>query len=337
MKTYTYLDEPIKIYGIPFFEEHKTLQRLPDEIVDKLSKDMDWFPRVGRRTPGARLAFRTDSKTFKVKLKMKELTFDVGMSPYACQSAHVFVGDRANARHAGLAYPETLDMLTFEEEFTKEAVMEDIMVFFPIVDIVEHIEVSIEDNADILPPTPYKHKKPIVYFGSSITEGCACSMPYNAYSAILSRRLDIDYYNLGFSSSAKGQMELADFINKIDMSVFFLDYDHNAPTAKFLEETHEPFFKRIREKNPTLPVVMMSCPNFDYMEENAQRREIIKRTYNNAVANGDKNVYFIDGETFFGDKDRHMCTIDTVHPNDLGVYRMANVIEPVLRKITNIY
>ena len=60
---------------------------------------------------------------------------------------------------------------------------------------------------------------------------------------------------------------------------------------------------------------------------------MIRATYEAARAAGDENVYFIDGETFYGDADRQLCSIDGCHPNDLGFYRMATVIRPVLQKI----
>lgn len=58
---------------------------------------------------------------------------------------------------------------------------------------------------------------------------------------------------------------------------------------------------------------------------------MIRATYENAIAAGDKNVYFIDGETFFGADERMACSNDCTHPNDLGMYRMAQVVEPVVR------
>ncbi|MBQ2709949.1 MAG: hypothetical protein IJF67_16870, partial [Clostridia bacterium] len=64
-----------------------------------------------------------------------------------------------------------------------------------------------------------------------------------------------------------------------------------------------------------------------------RRRAVIRKTYDNAVARGDKNVWFIDGESFFGDIDRELCTCDRCHPNDLGFYRMAAVVEPVVKAI----
>ena len=62
---------------------------------------------------------------------------------------------------------------------------------------------------------------------------------------------------------------------------------------------------------------------------------IIYKTYLNAVDNGDKNVYFIDGKTIYEDVGYDLCTVDGCHPNDLGFWCMANSIENVIRNILN--
>ena len=62
-------------------------------------------------------------------------------------------------------------------------------------------------------------------------------------------------------------------------------------------------------------------------------KEIIKRTYENAKAQGDKNVYFIDGSTLWGDEDYYNCTVDGVRPADLGMYRMFKKVMEVVNKI----
>ena len=330
MKEFSYKDYPIKVFGIPHFEEHGTLHRLPDEVIEKIPS----LEFLGRRPMGARLGFRTNSTSFTIKIELETLSVDIGMSIYSCQSAYVFVGEKSSSRYLGLSNAYNYDSKVFESTFEKSAEMEDVLIFLPRNEIIKNVWIYIEDDAQIEPPTPYKHSKPILFYGSSITEGgIACNVT-NGYNTIISRHLDADYYNLGFSGNAKGEIEMADFINTIDMSLFVYDYDHNAPTPEHLEATHEPFFKRIREKNPTLPIIMMSRPCAVYGEEEIRRREIVKRTYSNAVSNGDKNVYFIDGEApFKNDPDRELCFIDTIHPNDLGFTKMVSVIEPVIKKI----
>jgi len=78
---------------------------------------------------------------------------------------------------------------------------------------------------------------------------------------------------------------------------------------------------------------MISRPDFDLNpEENRLRRDIIRETFEHAVAQGDRNVYFVDGETFYGNRERSLCSVDDIHPNDLGFLKMADVLEPIVRK-----
>lgn len=328
MKMYKYNEKPLEVHGIPHFEKHGKLERLPEDVRIKVPS----LSFLGRRTPGARLCFRTNSPKITVRIEFETMNFDHGMSMKAAQSANVLIGERKNARFAGLVSPKNYNEKIAENTFEKSGDFEDVTIWFPRNEVIADVSVAIEDDAEIEAPSQYKYP-PILFYGSSITEGgCACRVT-NVYNAIISQHLDTDYYNFGFSGCAKGELALADYINTIPMSIFVMDYDHNAPNVEHLAVTHEPFFKRIRENNPELPIVLMTRPNFDHDITAFERREIIKNTYKNAVDSGDKNIYFIDGETFFGNTDREFCTNDGCHPNDLGFYRMASVVEPVIKKI----
>lgn len=321
-------NDPLKVYGIYNFDKTHTVERAPLEIREKMG-----FTHLGGRTPGARLCFRTNSENLKITVKLARHEPDMGMSMYACTSANVFVGRREDTRFLGLVHPDSYEQTEFSASFGKSSETEDITVLFPRNERVIDITVEIDDTAQMLEPTPYTFEKPMLFFGSSITEGGCSESAGNAYTSLVSRWLDSDYYNYGFSGFCKGQPEFADLFGEMDISLMVLDYDHNAPTADFLRQTHEPFFKMMRSKKPTLPIVMMTAPNYEYMSEADERRAIIKATYENAVANGDKNVYFIDGKDFFGTEDREACTVDCCHPNDLGFYRMAKTVYPVLKEI----
>ena len=269
-----------------------------------------------------------------MRIVFKTLSVDVGMSIYNCQSAFVFAGEKSTCRYLDIVHTTGYDNKDFSAVIDKgNGEMEDIIVWLPRNEILENVEISIDGNAEITEPTPYKYTTPVVYYGSSITEGGCCCNVSNGYNAILSRMLDTDYLNFGFSGSAKGEIPIADYIREIKMSVFVYDYDHNAPNPDHLEKTHEPFFLRFREKQPTTPVIMMTRPKITYTDDEKKRREIVRKTYENAVNRGDTNVYFLDGETFYGDTDRDLCTVDGIHPNDLGFYRMAQAILPTLKKL----
>ncbi len=330
MKSFSIFDEPLKVYGLPLFNENHLVERFPEELRNSISEDIKFF---GRRCPGARVEFRTNSKRFKVKIIFETLSFDIGMSVFSCQSAYVYVGSHSTSKYLGHVYPRGCYVQKEAEgEFFKSDKTEDVQIFFPRNEIMKNIIVEVEDDSIVEAPTPYKYSKPVIFYGSSITEGGCCSKISNAYSSIISRRLDMDFYNFGLSGSCKGELPIADFFNKIEKSIFVLDYEHNAPNVEYLKSTHEPFFKRLREASPDLPIIIVSKPVFEEKEHD-EGWHVLHTTYENAVARGDKNVYFIDGNKFFPPENGVYCTNDLTHPNDLGMFYMANAIEPTVKMI----
>ena len=328
MKAYDFRQPPFRVFGVPFFEETGRLERLPPWMEERLPKEfVSW--RLSRRCPGARLRFRTDSGEIGIRVRFASISVDPGMSLYSCQGVNGFAG----SRYLGLARPESYETPFLSGSFRKDAAMEDVTVFLPRNEIITGIDILLEDHALLEPPTAYRYPVPILYYGNSVTEGACCSKPANAYSALLSRWLDADYVNFGFSGSAKGELVLADYIHTIPKSILVMDYDHNAPDAAHLRATHRAFFERVRTLEPTLPVVFMSASNFEWLPDAALRRQIIRDTYEGAKAAGDENVYFIDGQTLWGQTDRDACTADCLHPNDLGMYRTAQALRPVIEGI----
>ncbi len=326
MKTFNFKDAPIRIFGARLNKDNR-LVRMDDEVAKTVNEYTAVRIFAGA---GVRIRFKTDSKKIKLKATVASNTIDWAIPLSGSCGIDVF---EENERIKIFNAPN-YDVLEFESTFEKSDKLSNITLMMPRNEPIVDLEISIDDDAQMLECDPYTYQKPIVFYGSSITEGGCASTVGKCYTALVTRWLDSDYINLGVSGNARGERTMADYIKNLDMSIFVMDYDHNAPTLEHLEATHEPFFKIIREANPALPIVMMSKPDFDNgKEENIKRREIVKRTYENALANGDKNVYFIDGESFFGDTDRSLCTIEGCHPTDLGFMRMAERVYPVLKSI----
>lgn len=325
------MDQPIEITGFAVKERGK-FYRLPESIIDKVN---DGVTGLATHSAGGCLRFRTDSPQIAVKVT---LLYTGGMShmPLSGQSGiDVYFDDKfcGSVQPAGSADTE------YEGAVCRFPTINgtcDIRINLPLYNGVSEVSIGIGDNSLIGKPSPYKTEQPMLFYGSSITQGGCASRPGNAYPALLSRWLSASHINLGFSGSARGEKIMAEYIASLDLSVFIMDYDHNAPNAEHLKATHENFFKIIREKNPVLPVVFVSKPDFDAnVGESSVRRGIIRETYERTLAAGDGNVYFIDGETLFGTRDRLSATVDTCHPNDIGFMSMAETIYPVLKKILN--
>ena len=168
----------------------------------------------------------------------------------------------------------------------------------------------------------YEVKTPMVFYGSSITQGGCASRPGTCYQAWLSRWFDADYINLGFSGSARGEDEIADYIAGLEMSAFIYDYDYNSPTYDTLVATHDKMLRRIRAAHPDLPIICASRPRFPLNPEETARRDLIHSNVERLRAEGDTMVSFVSGKELIAIGGME-GTVDFCHPTDLGFYSMA--------------
>ena len=327
LRFYNITQAPFKIYGI--FYENGKYRRLPETVEQSVSEGVYG---LHTNTAGGRVRFKTDSPYIAINAKMPNmgrmphfaLTGSMGLDLYVRKETENYTGTFVPPYDAVGGYESIIYLGSSE--------MREITMNFPLYSDVSELNIGLKEGASIAEPTAYKISKPIVFYGSSITQGGCASRPGNSYQSIVSRRLDFDYINLGFSGSAKAEDEMIEYVKKLDMSVFVYDYDHNAPDVEHLNNTHEKMFTAIRENNPDLPIIIMSRPKYTLSKDEQMRFEIIKTTYDNAVARGDKNVYLIDGKTLM-ELAENDGTVDNCHPNDLGFMSMANAVTKVLKEI----
>lgn len=325
MRFYDIWQEPFHVHGL--LRDEKGFCRMPDEIARKVNTGVH---QLNRNTAGGRIRFATDSAYVGLRCRMAGIT----RVPHMAMTGSCGFDLSAD----GVYYRTFLPPLDLESGYDSridfpEKKMREIEIRFPLYSDVTEVHIALQDSARVCKAHPYQNQKPIVFYGSSITQGGCVCRPGLSYPAILSAILDSDYRNLGFSGSALGEEVMAEYLAALEMSVFVLDYDHNVPDAQYLEETHERFFQIIRSKYPNLPILLISRPDFRFWEGCEERRAVIEKTYRKAKAEGDLLVWYLDGETLWGDADWDLCSVDGIHPNDLGHYRMAQTIAPVLRKM----
>lgn len=327
-------DVPFRTYGILYSEEEECYRRVPKEVTQQIQNPLiEW---ISHTTAGGRVRFTTDARYVAVRcvaapgglVSHMPATGSVGFS--LTNEENVFFG-RVSPEVASV----TADApFAFEGKILTDSKRHTYTLHFPLYHGVKAVFIGLPDGAELSAPTHYTHERPVVFYGSSITQGGCASRPDNCYTGLLCEWCDTDILNLGFSGNAKGEIPMAEFIAETDPSVFVFDYDYNAPTPEHLAATHEPFFRAFRAKRPDTPVIILSRPNYNPANKyHCEQRRIIEETYENAVAAGDKNVYIIPAEALFGENDRQHCTVDRVHPNDLGFYRMAKAVYPILSKI----
>jgi hypothetical protein len=326
---------PFELSGLAWWGESQTYCRLP---IARLPQTNEGVQCLAYHTAGVQIRFRTHSRAIAVRYVTRggeimphmPATGSHGMDLYrGVGAAKVCVGGtRTNAPTAQCRQVQALliadDARTGTDDYTLN---------FPLYEGVEEVQIGLDADATLASPTPFAVPTPVAFYGSSITQGGCASRPGNAYVQMISRMLDCNVLNFGFSGSCRAEPVMAELFSQLTFSAFVYDYDHNAPTAQYLDETHEPFYRWMRASFPTLPIIFVAKPNFDpHCPDDVHRSHIVRRTFDRAVASGDRRVYHIDNATLFGEAHRDACTVDGCHPNDLGFYRMAVAIAPTVRR-----
>lgn len=319
MKRFTPNNSPIKLHGLtPDF------RRLPEAFHETLNHTAATFS--SGLSAGGRVRFATDSKIIDVT---------VNLCPYERLSIFALSGQAGCAVYLNGNYTQTyapsLDGETkYHFVIENNEGLSEITILLPVYTTVKNINIAIADNATIRSAMDYKIKKPVVFYGSSITNGVAVTSPHNTYPEILSRKYGFDYYNYGFAGGCRGEVAVAEHISKIDMTMLVIGYDHNAFSVEELEERHQRFFKTIRKYHPMLPILILSKPDFaNDPYNNAKRRDVIYKTYSEAQRDGDKNVYFLDGSYAYGNTPIPDATVDGLHPKDESFERFASLLSPI--------
>ena len=212
--------------------------------------------------------------------------------------------------------------------------MHEYLLYLPLYNGTEKLEIGIRPDSTIA-KGPERGRKPIVFYGSSITQGGCASRPGMSYPAILGRRLDYPSINLGFSGNGEMEMETGDFLAELDPCVFVLDGIPNMDEAQ-VAERFVPFIQKLRAARPETPIVVVECifRQNDWFTKgpsgNLERNRLVKEGYEALRAEGMDKLYYVKADDYLGSDGQG--TVDGVHPTDLGFMRQADTLEPVLRE-----
>ena len=303
-----------------------TWQRLPDYVLEEINRPE--LTALAHHTSGAVLRFQSDTNILGLCMELLEPDFMMSHMPLTGSAGmDVFV----NGSYAATFRAEPGEHAV-KGEIPLSGEKVEIDVYLPLYNGVREFYLGVNENACIGKPLEHKIKEPVIFYGSSITQGGCASRTSNAYPALVTRWMDAEMYCLGFSGNARGDLPIARYISELPVKCLIYDYDYNASDAAFLKATHEPFLECILSRKPKLPVLVMSRPNPEFKSEEMQgreRKQIIQGTVLKCREKGFQ-VNFLDGAELFGEESRECCTVDGIHPNDLGFYRIARkVIEKI--------
>ena len=324
------------VYGKAVENTSSRYQRFTPEMEQTVRKEL-WD--LSLNSAGLYIRFRSDAPSIHAKwhntgFNMPHMT-DIGVGGldlYALiEGKWMFVG-------AGFTWSSSTSK---ERKIVgdMEPKMREYMLYLPLYDTIDSLEIGVPEGYVLEGPAVARPSVsgPIVMYGTSILQGGCASRPGMAHTAILSRRLDKEVINLGFSGNARLDLDVARLIAKVENpSLIILDYVPNS-TVEQMKERAVEFFTIIREAHPDVPVIFVEDPIFTHsivdlkmreevMSKNAQQKEVFRQV----KASGAKKIYYVPAEGMLGD-DGDAC-VDGIHLTDLGMVRYVDHIMPTVKK-----
>ena len=323
------------LYGKATENTENRYERLPDSL-KQVSRKPVW--NLSRNSAGLAIRFCSNSTTIAAKWenlndsRMNHMTATgiKGLDLYTwTDGAWRFVN---SGRPSGKVNQATIisNMEPLEREY---------MLYLPLYDGVTSLSVGIDEQASISAPRMDipKRTKPIVFYGTSILQGGCANRPGMAHTNIISRRLNREIINLGFSGNALLDYEIAEVMSSVDAGVYVLDFVPNASAEQIYEKT-ETIYRILRDKHPRTPIIFIEDPVFTHTlfdkkiaEEVSKKNKAVNSVYKALKTKGEKNIYMISSEKMLGEDGE--ATIDGIHFTDLGMMRYADLVCPVIKKV----
>lgn len=215
----------------------------------------------------------------------------------------------------------------------------EFLLYLPLYNGVSEVAIGIPAGTSLFRASDYPdgHERPIVFYGTSITQGGCASRPGMVHTAILGRWLNRPVINLGFSGNGRLETELVQFTSEIDAAVFVIDCLPNLGAEDVAART-EPVVRLIRETHPDTPILLVEDRTYsdaifnpDKRSRNDASRAALRAAYERLVANGDPALHYLEGEYLLGEDNEG--TVDSSHPTDLGFWRQAEAFRAILEPL----
>ena len=201
-------------------------------------------------------------------------------------------------------------------------------LYLPLYNGVESLEIGVPVGASFKGLAP--RGKPIVFYGTSITQGGVASRPGICHTAILGRRLDRPVLNLGFSGTGRMDPVIGRLLTQVDAAVFVIECCGNMQPQQ-IRDRCVPLVQQLRAVHPATPIVLVEDRGFpnawivpDRADYNRENHAALREAYATLQQAGVPALHYIHGASLYGD-DTEGST-DNSHANDLGFMRMADVM-----------
>lgn len=326
------------LYGKCVENTSARYERLPADLEGSLRPPV-WH--LGRNSAGLYIRFKSDSPSIYAKWESSSEHIMNHQTPAGTRGLDLYaIDDEGKWRFAGCGRPDLKSLSTTAKIVSNmEPRMREYMLYLSLYNGIKTLEIGVEKGYSLDSPAVDRplSGSPVVMYGTSILQGGCANRPGMAHTSIISRNLDREVVNLGFSGNALLDMDIARLMAKVaSPSLFVLDYVPNA-SVQMIDEKGEEFFRIIRDAHPDVPVIFVEDPEFTHcyfdlkIREEVRKKNISQRKlYEKLKGQGEKRLYYVSSKGMIGDDAE--ATVDGIHFTDLGMMRYASHLLPVIRK-----
>lgn len=325
-----------ELIGKGFQDTQTRYERLPASL-ESVTRPPVWS--LSKNSSGLAVRFRTNSDIIAVRWEVTKNTVMNHFAPTGIKGVDLYCLEGGKWLFVNSGRPST-------EKLTNAVIIshmvgaeKEYMLYLPLYDGVSRLEIGVAHGAFIGNPqvdSPRK-EKPVVFYGTSITQGGCASRTGMAYPSILSRMLERQTINLGFSGNGRLDLEVAEAMAGLDASCFVIDCLPNC-TPELIRENYLRFFQILRDKNPDVPILLVENLLYSHMafstsvnETVSAKNKLLMEMYRDLKKKGDRRVYYLKADNLIGNDLEP--SVDGVHLTDLGFLRLAENMYPVIRKL----
>ncbi len=306
--------------------------RLPAAAEKTVTKEV-WDR--SRPSTGMMVRFLTDATSVHVHYRLMKP--DLGMAnmpPTGVSGVDLYARDEAGHWKWVMVLRPTNQEMKAEIVRDLTPGKREYALYLPLYNGVDSLSIGVPTEAQFegLPPRP----KPLIFYGTSTTQGACASRPGMACTAILGRRLDRHVINLGFSGNGRMDAALGELLVQVDAAGYVIDCVGNMVVGDITRKCIA-LVNQLRAARPTTPIFLLEgdySPNSWIqpvtLKMKDEKNVALHTAFTKLQEAGTRDVYYISGRHFFGDDSEGV--VDG-HASDLGFLRQADVLEPALRVV----
>ena len=212
-------------------------------------------------------------------------------------------------------------------------------IYLPLANRIDRLEIGAKEQLTAVTTSDQQGtaQLPIVYYGTSIVHGEGVGRPGMPHASQLGRMLNREVINLGFCGKAFCEPVLAEWMGTVDTALYIVDcLPNNQPDE--LRQRLPEFLRILRAAKPATPILLVEDREFagtcfqpqlsaDRRAKNQALHEVIEQLR----SEGCGQLHLARHPDWFGSDGEG--TEDGSHPNDLGAWRMATALRPVIQSL----